>query len=166
MSITRSRSSRVASHVIIASANGGSTKDNGGTSVHEREVRVWGICFETHPAGASQCYSGRYKPATKSSVCDTLIIGRIYGVYIVLPLTDTQDTGARFCRSVYAARMCRCYIALVDIRRKCTFVCVRTYDACIHVHMPARSCTHARFENAPVQREDDCWKIIEISGAA
>ena len=42
---------------------------------------------ETHPAGASRRYGGRYKPATKSSVCDTLIIGRIYGVYTVAPGT-------------------------------------------------------------------------------
>jgi len=42
-----------------------------------------GVCFETRPAGASWHYGGRYKLATKSSVCDTLIIGRIYGVHIV-----------------------------------------------------------------------------------
>lgn len=46
-----------------------------------------GARSETHPAGASRRYGGRYKPATKSSVCDTLIIGRIYGVYTVAPGT-------------------------------------------------------------------------------
>lgn len=139
--------------------------------MREREVRVWGICFETHPAGASQCYSGRYKPATKSSVCDTLIIGRIYGVYIVLShrYGHTRNVRARSCRSAYAARMCRCYITLVGIRRKYASVCVRTRGymySRAYACACKRSCTHTRFENAPVQREDDCWKIIEISGAA
>lgn len=51
---------------------------------------------ETHPAGASRRYGGRYKPATKSSVCDTLIIGRIYGVYTVAPGTCVYiDEGGR-----------------------------------------------------------------------
>jgi len=113
-----------------------------------------GICFETHPAGASRRYSGRYKPATKSSVCDTLIIGRIYGVRIVI--TDIRvHVRARSCRSAYAARICHCYIALIDIRRKCASGRVRMgarihARMCIRMRMFARcerSCIHTRLES-------------------
>lgn len=102
------------------------------------------ICFETHPAGASRRYSGRYKPATKSSVCDTLIIGRIYGVHIVLAGTDIHThTHARTHRgSAYARLICAlAYIAPEDTR-KCVYMCVRgCIRICMYLH--TRACAFA-----------------------
>lgn len=64
---------------------------------------------ETYPAGASRRYGGRYKPATKSSVCDTLIIGRIYGVYTVAAGTRVYIEGCAgvdvYIRSTHSCRV-------------------------------------------------------------
>lgn len=128
-----------------SSARTESVEKDRGTNVRKREVRVRGIrrgiCFETHPAGASRRYSGRYKPATKSSVCDTLIIGRIYGVHIVL--TDT-DIHARSQISIRGSYMLVAILRRLDIRREMRVrMCARTRGRmCTRVHanahMPAR----------------------------
>lgn len=122
------------------------------------------ICFETHPAGASRRYSGRYKPATKSSMCDTLIIGRIYGVHIVLADTDIHTHTHAYTSwiSIRQAHMCRClYCAggYTEIRihiRVCVRICTYLHTracafASVHVYTRV-SRTHANVQEMIVGR--------------
>jgi len=132
------------------------TPDRGPEGERMREGRsrtedTTGVCFETHPAGASRRYSGRYKPATKSSVCDTLIIGHIYGVHIVLADTQARDrhththtyTQTHTRLDVYiCSHICACAFAYAYVCQRVSYTCMRECSG------------------------DDCWKIIGISGTA
>lgn len=86
--------------IIVINVNVYRVREGDSNSAGSERRGLEGVRSETHPAGASRRYGGRYKPATKSSVCDTLIIGRIYGVYTVAPGTRVYIEG-RGCSRLY-----------------------------------------------------------------
>lgn len=139
-----------------------------------------GVCFETHPAGASRHYSGRYKPATKSSVCDTLIIGHIYGVHIVLANTEACTHTHTYTQTYTRLSAHACSYVLLYCAGEYTemrthmYVCTRanTQHTYIFAYMCLRFCKRlyiCQRVSYTYMREcsgDDCWKIIGISGTA